>query len=43
LIAGGTATGKTSMLNVVANFCPPNERIISIEDTREIQLPKFRH
>ncbi len=43
LIAGGTATGKTSMLNAVANFFPPNQRIISIEDTREIQLPKFLH
>ena len=43
LIAGGTATGKTSMLNVVANFFPPNQRIISIEDTREVQLPNFLH
>ena len=43
LISGGTATGKTSMLNVVANFFPPNQRIISIEDTREIQLPSFLH
>jgi len=43
LIAGGTASGKTSMLNVVANFFPPNQRIVSIEDTREIQLPKFLH
>ncbi|MBI4738187.1 CpaF family protein [Candidatus Woesearchaeota archaeon] len=43
LISGGTATGKTSMLNVVANFFPPNQRIISIEDTREIQLPTFLH
>jgi archaeal flagellar protein FlaI len=43
LIAGGTASGKTSMLNVVANFIPPNQRVISIEDTREIQLPKFLH
>ncbi|MBS3131182.1 CpaF family protein [Candidatus Woesearchaeota archaeon] len=43
LIAGGTAAGKTSMLNVVANFFPPNQRIITIEDTREIQLPKFLH
>ena len=43
LISGGTATGKTSMLNVVANFFPPNQRIISIEDTREMQLPKFLH
>ena len=43
LISGGTATGKTSMLNVVANFFPPNQRVISIEDTREIRLPKFLH
>jgi archaeal flagellar protein FlaI len=43
LIAGGTASGKTSMLNVVSNFFPPNQRIISIEDTRELQLPKFLH
>ena len=43
LIAGGTATGKTSMLNVLTNFFPPNQRIISIEDTREIQLPRFLH
>lgn len=43
LIAGGTASGKTSLLNVISNFIPPNHRIISIEDTREIQLPKFLH
>ncbi len=43
LIAGGTGSGKTSMLNVVANFFPPNQRIISIEDTRELQLPKTLH
>jgi flagellar protein FlaI len=43
LIAGGTASGKTSMLNVISNFFPPNQRIVSIEDTREIRLPKFLH
>ncbi len=43
IIAGGTATGKTSMLNVVSNFFPPNQRIISIEDTHEIKLPRFLH
>jgi archaeal flagellar protein FlaI len=43
LIAGGTASGKTSALNVLATFFPPNQRIISIEDTREIRLPKFLH
>ena len=43
LIAGGTASGKTSALNCFANFFPPNQRVISIEDTREIQLPRFLH
>ncbi len=43
IIAGGTASGKTSTLNVLSSFFPPNQRIISIEDTREIQLPKFLH
>ncbi|MBI2663724.1 type II/IV secretion system ATPase subunit [Candidatus Woesearchaeota archaeon] len=43
LITGGTASGKTSMLNVISNFFPPNQRIISIEDTHELQLPKFLH
>ena len=43
LIVGGTGSGKTSMLNVLANFFPPNQRIISIEDTREITLPNSLH
>ena len=43
LISGGTGSGKTSMLNVVANFFPPNQRIISIEDTRELTLPSNLH
>lgn len=41
LISGGTASGKTSFLNVCMSFIPPNHRLISIEDTRELQLPKF--
>lgn len=40
---GGTASGKTSFLNVLSMFIPPSQRIISIEDTREIQLPPFLH
>ncbi len=40
---GGTASGKTSFLNVLSMFIPPTQRIISIEDTREIQLPDFLH
>ena len=43
LIIGGTGSGKTSALNVLANFFPPNQRIISIEDTRELQLPPTLH
>lgn len=43
VIAGGTASGKTSFLNALTCFIPPNHRILSIEDTREIQLPYFLH
>ncbi|HLC60127.1 MAG TPA: ATPase, T2SS/T4P/T4SS family [Candidatus Nanoarchaeia archaeon] len=43
LVTGGTASGKTSMLNAIANFFPSNQRIISIEDTRELMLPKLLH
>lgn len=43
LVAGGTGSGKTSMLNVMANFFPANQRIISIEDTRELTLPSNLH
>ena len=39
LVSGGTATGKTSFLNSIVTFIPPEEKIISIEDTRELQLP----
>ncbi|HIJ97592.1 TPA: type II/IV secretion system ATPase subunit [archaeon] len=43
MIAGGTGSGKTSMLNALTPFMPSNQRIISIEDTRELQLPDFLH
>ncbi len=39
MVAGGTASGKTSMLNSLCAFIPPGQRVVSIEDTREIQLP----
>lgn len=41
LIAGGTGSGKTSVLNSIAEFIPANQRVISIEDTRELTLPKY--
>jgi flagellar protein FlaI len=41
LISGGTASGKTAFLNACMPFMPPNHRIISIEDTRELMLPEF--
>ncbi len=43
IVAGGTGSGKTSFLNAMAAFIPANQRIISIEDTRELTLPKFLH
>ncbi len=43
IIAGGTSSGKTSFLNTLMPFIQPNHRIISIEDTRELQLPDYLH
>ena len=39
LFCGGTATGKTTMLNALSLFLPSSYKIVSIEDTREINLP----
>jgi flagellar protein FlaI len=38
MVTGGTASGKTSTLNALAFFIPPDAKIISIEDTRELSL-----
>jgi archaeal flagellar protein FlaI len=41
LVSGETGSGKTSFINALALFLPKTDHIVSVEDTREIQLPGF--
>ena len=38
VVVGGTGTGKTTMLNVLSNFIPDGERLITIEESAELQI-----
>lgn len=40
VVAGGTGSGKTSMLNALATYVPSGERVVVIEDSRELQLQR---
>ena len=43
MVVGGTASGKTSFMNALVALMPPFQRVLSIEDTREITLPEPLH
>lgn len=43
LISGGTGSGKTTLLNVLSNFILENERVITIEDSAELQLQNIKN
>ncbi len=40
VVSGGTGSGKTTLINILAAFIPSNERIITVEDSAELDLPQ---
>jgi pilus assembly protein CpaF len=40
VISGGTGSGKTTLLNIISSFIPEDERIVTVEDAAELQLPQ---
>jgi pilus assembly protein CpaF len=38
VVSGGTGSGKTTLLNILSSFIPPKERVITLEDTAELQI-----
>ncbi len=40
IVSGGTGSGKTTLINILGSFIPSNERIITVEDSAELDLPQ---
>lgn len=43
VVSGGTSTGKTTLVSILSSFIPPDERLITIENVAELELPNHEH